>query len=416
MPTPRPLVLVSLDWIREKDPRTTLGQASLLASLKQIPNQAVHPIQVAINQTGFDRDQLLQTVFQSLMDTHSDLAIGAYVWAEPVIQWLLPRLRQKGFQRRIIMGGPQVSYSGAAVLDQYPEVDVFIRGYGEEALAAVQVKDQGHPIPGVVWRGQPYVHTIANVDLSRIPSPILDGTLPIQRFMRWETQRGCQYRCSFCQHREAGPRMRSRTLAPARIHAEIDALVTNGAQDIAVLDPIFHDNPAAEDILTRFRERGYDGRISLQARFETINPLVLDACMGIKATLEFGLQTIQPAEMAAVQRRNNLPRVEATIQALHERNIPFEVSLIYGLPTQTLVSFRETVAWCQDLGVPRIRAWPLMLLRGTPLSQNRAKWNLRESDDAIPVVLSSETFTESDWQEMAALARSLEMPAQVFAA
>src|SRR5699024_9245528 len=80
---------------------------------------------------------------------------------------------------------------------------------------------------------------------------------------------------------------------------------------------------------------------------------------------------------------------------------------IFGLPEQTLSSFKDTVQWCLERHVPVIKAFPLMLLRGTELDLQRKKWNLRESVGDMPVVLSSNSFSRSDWQEMAKISEAL---------
>lgn len=400
------LILVSLDWLRPKDPRTTLGHASLLAMLVA-DGVDVISISRAVNVAHFDREELLRSIMAA-MNPSCDVAIGAYVWNEDVVQWLLPALRGAGFSGRIILGGPQITYAPAGVLDLYPDADVIIRGYGEDAVVAVMRAREPAILEGVTWQGQCDSGLPATVNLAGLPSPILSGTLPVQAFMRWETQRGCIYSCSFCQHRESGSRLRQRVMLDERVKAEIDALVAGGAQDIAVLDPIFHTNPAALEILARFSDRGYTGRLSLQSRFESVDDAFLDACAGLNVRLEFGLQTTVRSEMAAVQRINDLRKVEAVISKLHTREIPFEVTLIYGLPTQTLASFDQSVRWCQDRGVEVLKAFPLMLLRGTGLDRDRARWELVESGGEIPVVVQSNTFSRGEWEQMQRIAEALD--------
>ena len=403
----RRLILVALDWLRPKDPRASLGHASLHARLVDVPELEVVPIACAVNVVEFDHRSLLADIVRAAVPG-SDIAIGVYVWNEHVVQWLLPSLRQAGFTGRIILGGPQITYAPADILDVYPDADVIIRGYAEDALAAVVERPDAVAMRGVIWRGSPDTTHPAAADLLSLPSPILTGIAPIQPFMRWETQRGCIYTCSFCQHRETGVRLRQRVLADERVSAEVDALVHGGAREIAVLDPIFHTNPAALDILGRFADRGYRGRLSLQSRFESIDDAFLDACSEVQVRLEFGLQTIQHAEMVAVRRMNGLVATDAAIKKLHARGIPFEVSLIYGLPEQTLTSFEQSVQWCRDRGVPVIRAFPLMLLRGTELDRDRRRWGLVESDDPIPVVVGSTTFSRPEWEQMRGIADRLD--------
>jgi hypothetical protein len=50
-----------------------------------------------------------------------------------------------------------------------------------------------------------------------------------------------------------------------------------------------------------------------------------------------------------------MDRVEAVIDPLRARAIPFEVSLIYGLPLQTLDRFKASLDGCRSRGVPRHR-------------------------------------------------------------
>ncbi len=404
----RRLALVSLDWIRAKDPRTSLGHASLLARLRQLPDLDVVSVAFAVNDPAFSRATLLETLLDVVRGHDADIAIGAYVWNEAVVQWVLPALRQAGFAGRILLGGPQITYAPAGIDTTYPDADVFVRGHAEDALAQLLLADDANGIAGVSLRGRDHPALPAAAALDALPSPLLSGALPASRFMRWETQRGCIYACSFCQHRESGSRLRKSTFAPDRIAAEIDTMVAAGVRDIAVLDPIFHSNPAAVDILRRFASRGFTGRISLQSRFELVDDAFLAACEGLDVRLEFGLQTTQPAEMNAVGRRNDLTKVDRVILELHRRQLPFEVSLIYGLPEQTLASFEASVAWCRARGVTTLKAFPLMLLRGTLLDQDRARWALVESDDEIPVVVESSTFSRDDWERMKAIAEGLD--------
>ncbi len=157
------------------------------------------------------------------------------------------------------------------------------------------------------------------------------------------------------------------------------------------------------------------------------NETYLSLCRQLSKTalvqLEFGLQTIHAQEWKEINRPTNMSRVEKTIQDLHANQLHFETSLIYGLPNQTLQSFRETVNWCVKQRVPVIKAWPLMLLRGTPLELRRERYGFQESADeevvlqgfagterivrGIPHVVQSNSFTKEDFKQMQAIAETL---------
>lgn len=192
-----------------------------------------------------------------------------------------------------------------------------------------------------------------------------------------------------------------------RLLEEIRLFSRSGVWDIAVLDPIFNLGERSVRLLEAFRQEGFGGRLSLQCRFESLTPEFLGACAGLNVRLEFGLQTIHEREGRVIQRMNRLDRVQSTLDQVRRHGIPFEVSIIFGLPEQTLESFRQTIAFCLTERIPVIKAFPLQLLRGTPLERERERWGLRESHAPIPSVIRSHTFNEYDWLEMAELAEAL---------
>jgi coproporphyrinogen III oxidase-like Fe-S oxidoreductase len=194
------------------------------------------------------------------------------------------------------------------------------------------------------------------------------------------------------------------------VHKEVRLFAGAGVKRIAVLDPIFHAKLARSiEILEGMRHHGLGAHLSLQCRFELLTPEFLDALEGLNVTLEFGLQTIQEREAHAVNRPNNMDKASNAIEALHARGIDFEVSLIYGLPHQTVESFKQSANWCLDHAVPTVRAFPLMLLRGTQLAKQRDAFGFVESyeDERIPIVVSSHSFGRQEHAQMAALARQL---------
>ncbi|WP_338281599.1 B12-binding domain-containing radical SAM protein [Corallococcus caeni] len=411
-PQPRRVILVSIDWTRDKDPRLPLGHASIVAALRHA-NVDVRAFSFAVNRSDFSEEHILWSVLESARGLEArdvDLGLGVYVWNDRVVKRLLGAVRRSGFAGRIILGGPQVSYAGPGLEQLYPEADGFVRGYGEEAMVAIAATSERVRFPGVHWAGQLDAGVQAQAKLETLASPFLEDVIELsgeQRFIRWETQRGCPFRCSFCQHREAGSRLRRRDLPMARLEEEIELFVYSGVNDIAVLDPLFNLGDHALAVLRTFQRLDYRGRLSLQCHFSTLDDEFLDACEGLAVRLEFGLQTIHEKEARAVERVNHLEKVVEGVRKLHARGIPFEVSIIFGLPEQTLESFRQTVDFCLRRQVPVLKAFPLMLLRGTQLERERARWGLEENDAPIPSVIRSHTFNEQEWSRMEALAEAL---------
>jgi radical SAM superfamily enzyme YgiQ (UPF0313 family) len=407
----RTLTLVDLYWTRDKDPRVALGHASLLASLRQLSGVSVRAIAAPVNVASIDPAELAERVHASVAGPpeEMDVAIGTYVWGEELVRELLTRLRQRGFRGRIIMGGPQISYAGPGLDALYPEADAFVRGYGEEALAHLALTGGRPPVPGVHYAGEVDRCEQATVDLEALPSPWLTGLVPIERaqFIRWEAQRGCPFRCAFCQHREPGARLRRRQLSRSRVFEEIALFCRHHVSEVAVLDPIFNTGAWGTEVLRTFADGGFRGRLTLQCRAEMVTRDFLDAAQMLDTQLEFGLQTIHHKEGAAVDRLNDIEKVDRALAEVRRRGIRHEVSLIFGLPEQTFDSFLASVRWCLERRVPVIKAFPLMLLRGTPLERARHRWGLRERGRTMPIVVAANSFDERDWTRMAGVAEAL---------
>ena len=410
-PPARPVVLVSLDWIRPGDPRFGLGTASIASALHGA-GVKVRIVSDAVNRPEFRADEFFAEAVAAVDAAGADalVGMGAFVWCEAEVQRLLPVLAHRA---EIVLGGPQVSYTARDELESlYPKATYFVRGHGEAAMVALATGSAENGVAGLHVAGAEDFAKSADYPLEGLPSPHLDGTSPVGRFVRWETQRGCRFRCTFCQHRQPGRRLRRSELGTNRLHAEIEAFRDAGTRRIAVLDPIFNMNrPRAIELLGEMRRAGLTAELSLQCRFELTDNAFLEALEGLDARLEFGLQTIHDDEARAVGRPNRMDVVEDVIAELNDRRVPYEISLIYGLPLQTLDRFRASVEWCLDRGVPRVRAWPLMLLRGTGLHGQRSRWGYVESEvDRIPIVVEGHSFSREDHSEMARIAASLELP------
>uniref|UniRef100_A0A914Y365 Radical SAM core domain-containing protein n=1 Tax=Panagrolaimus superbus TaxID=310955 RepID=A0A914Y365_9BILA len=122
-------------------------------------------------------------------------------------------------------------------------------------------------IKGIHYARTPDISKSAQADLEDLPSPILAGLIPAQNFIRWETQRGCPFRCSFCQHRETafgGEALKRRNFGELRIFEEIKWLSENNVGDLAVLDPTFNSGKEHIKIIEELANHGFPGKIALQ--------------------------------------------------------------------------------------------------------------------------------------------------------
>ena len=246
-----------------------------------------------------------------------------------------------------------------------------------------------------------------------LESPIASGLVPLGGFQRWETQRGCLYKCAFCQWPGGIDGMHR--IARRRIEIESELFAGSGTEEIAIQDPIFNSDP--HDWLAplvALEQHGYRGRLSMQLRPETFTGVedFLRLSLAHRCKLEFGLQTIHREEMEVIQRNNNLGKCREVFARLRDAGAFVEITLIYGLPNQTLDSFRRSVDFALEHATS-VRAFPLLLLRGTPLHGRQRELGLVEDDSVIPQVVAAPTFTRDDHRRMEEIARQLETMADI---
>lgn len=407
-------LFISFDLTRQGEVETPLAIASILGYLKNdrqlrdkmsFDHLSINILKYGGQAQPTDFDKYLSAFNLNKFDF---IAISAYIWNEYLLNGFIKHLRTLGFRGKIILGGYQITYSEQAALRfQYPDTDIFVSGYAEQSLKNLFTSKVASTSPIVL-------NTI--VDFSKIPSPYLTNEIIVPSgtsMLRLETKRGCPYRCSFCAHRDL---TQNKVFMHSldKVFSEISFITARQVKRVNILDPIFNAGKEYLEVMREINRTNLTTTFTLQSRFENIlgpaGTAFLDLCSRGNYHLEFGLQTADPTEAENINRRNNLQKIDKVLNELRERNISYEVSLIYGLPGQTIDSFKRSIDFVQSRGCKTIKAFPLMLLRGTELYYEKEKWNIKEEatgEFAIPVVTSSNSFRRHDWEQMYDIANNL---------
>jgi radical SAM superfamily enzyme YgiQ (UPF0313 family) len=328
------------------------------------------------------------------------LVLSCYIWSSKFIEPIIKLCKANGFKGKVILGGYQIHADTCRAL--YPSGDYYILGYAEKSL------------PEAILDDTAITHRIIDtpVDLQSLPSPYLDGTLPITNgieMIHWESRRGCAFKCNFCAHRDLIHK-RVKLFGIEKVKSELDLFKLKNVKKINVLDPIFNLEDNHLSIMEYAIKIELKSLLSFQVRFENIKEDFLKLCAQLNVHLEFGLQTTHKDESIIIERGNNMRRVDKTITLLHKYKQSFEVSLIYGLPGQTLESFKSSIDYLNKRNVKVIKAFPLMLLEGTKLAKDKGKFNIIEDiidESNIPHVVACYSFSNDEWKKMHQYANKL---------
>lgn len=368
------IALLSLNWYRKKDPRVPLGMGYIYAELKN-STKSLGKIDVTFLENDV-RANLSNTVHQILSLDPDILGIGVYAWNNEAVRKVLHSIRKFECKPLVVLGGPEITYGGNELNDEFPTVDYFVKGYGETAFSEIVVSLIENKEPestGIYRRGETIGRSLAipsrGIKASPFSNSKLARTLLGQNFLRWQTQRGCAFRCTFCAFKS--PNGGTVESDIKTVEFELKKIRDMGVKEVAVLDPIFFMNRERSiEILRLMATITPEVKYSIQSRFEHLDSTIIGMLSSMNVKLECGLQTFDARVQRAIKRINNHQRVHESIEMLISNEVSFETHLIYGLPNQSMNSFASDVLSLEGLGCEKLRIFPLSLLRGTEIADS----------------------------------------------
>lgn len=396
-------LLISFDFTKSDYPETSYSVACILAKFKKSDFVDIEHYSYNLNEylsipkaeIETKINQHFTEIYLSKINDYSFIALAAYAWSENLINKLIETVRPV-FNGKIILGGYEITALSNEKLETiYPNVDFYIKGYAEKALENIFKSETNDNILNEKVCEQDFV------------SPYLSGIFQLNKpKIHWESKRGCVFHCDFCEWGKATNNLIR--ISENRIDQEIELFKKSNIQEINVLDATFLIKK--DDITTLKKLLSIPKcKINLQMHFLPIKNEIgnefLDICQEHKdrISLEFGLQTIHKAEMEILKRKNNIEQVKSVMKELKERDITYEVSIIFGIPGQTVETFEKTIEFIKENGCKKFCAFPLRLPQNSKMAEQRNKLKIKEIQDksfSLNFVTESYSFNYSDWEKM----------------
>lgn len=316
-----------------------------------------------------------------------------YIWNVTAVLAIAAGLKQQNDHIQIVLGGPEVSYNAAEVLQKNPPVDYVISGEGErpfaELLNALQNGGDLSAVGGLCYRTEGELHISApNLPTEDPVSPYCDEYFETLngRIAYLETSRGCPYSCAFCLSGRCGS-VRFFDLETAK--RNMLALANSGAKTVKLVDRTFNANKSRAYALFDFVIQQYGGAVPAGVcfHFEIAGDILDDRLIELlnrapkgSIQLEIGLQSFQEQTLSYIRRKTDTAKLIANIQRLiAPRNIHIHIDLIAGLPFETAELFADSFNRAFCLQPDMLQFGFLKLLHGAPM---------REEAEAFPCTFS----------------------------
>lgn len=326
-------------------------------------------------------------------------AFSCYLWNIEFVLALCRELKKVLPRVRIWLGGPEVSYDCGAVLTGNPDVDLIMRGEGEEIftalLRAVSAGEPPDAVNGIVFRcGDETVRTpdASAFDLSRLPFAYDDLDSLSNRIVYFESSRGCPFRCGYCLSSLSGG---VRFLPVETACTYLDRFLEQKVRQVKFVDRTFNcDRKHADAILSHLiaRDNGYTNfhfEISADILAGSTIELIGAAREGL-FQFEAGVQSTNPRTLSAVGRRCENQKLFEKLRLLRGKSgAHLHLDLIAGLPFEDYASFARSYDEVFAVKPDMLQLGFLKVLKGSRMRRDAAACDIVYQSRAPYEVLST---------------------------
>lgn len=286
---------------------------------------------------------------------------------------LASELKQSGYKGKIILGGIFPTLASKEILTDFPQIDLIVRGEGEETLFETwQAAKEGKELKGVAGiafrEGKKVVVNpprplIENLDL--LPDPSRDTLSLVLKqggCISVSSSRGCFGSCSFCSiysFYRIQPGKNYRYRSAERVLSEIERLVKEtGEQKVMFVDAEFvgpgdKGKERALALAEGILRQNLKIRFRIEARADNVDEEVFKALKG--AGLAYVFLGVESGIQKVLDRFHKKTTVEESlkaIQVLKKLGIPTGIGFIMFDPYTTLSEVIENAEFLEKTGIP----------------------------------------------------------------
>lgn len=380
-------ILLLSQHVRASAQATPLAAACLAAALPPDISSTTCLIDVYLDQS---EQQLLDAVVPHRPDI---VAVSLYAWNRKPLLSLTRRLRDLSPDLILIAGGPEASADCQAVQTE-GRLDAVICGEGEGPFAAlINALLNSLPtdhLPGVYTGSNARPDTVCCDNLSDLRSPYLSGTLQPHAGsgLLWEVARGCPFRCAFCY--DAKGQQGVRPLPEARLIAELKLFAARNVEQIWVLDSTFNAPPErGRRLLKILLKHAPNIHYHLEAKADFLDRATVELLSRLSCSVQIGLQSTDPHILKPLNRNCDPQQIIKNLDMLSQAGITFGLDLIFGLPGDNHRGFKNSLNTALKTAPNQIDTFPLAILPGTQLAQQRDKLGLKALEQPPYDILSA---------------------------
>lgn len=313
------------------------------------------------------------------------LGFACYIWNIEMTLHVVDMVKSVRPDIKIVLGGPEVSFTADELLERCPNIDYIVQGEGEEAfhalVTALQLGNDGLDpvIPGVRGRRDGSILGSAEAvevrDLSTIPFPYTEEDMEDleHKIIYYESSRGCPFSCQYCL---SGNKNTVRFFPQERTLEELQWFIDHGVKQVKFVDRTFNCAPHHHRPLMEFmRDSDTDMNFHLEMEPELMTEwetnILCETPPG-RIQIEVGVQSTHKKTLDAINRYNDWPYIQKSIRPIIQAGrTHVHMDLIVGLPHEDFNRFGQSFNDLFSLQPHALQIGFLKLLKGSGVRRMR---------------------------------------------
>ena len=313
------------------------------------------------------------------------LGFACYIWNIEMTLHVVDMVKAVRPDIKIVLGGPEVSFTADELLERCPNIDYIVQGEGEEAfnalVTALQLGNDGLDpvIPGVRGRRNGSILGSAEAvevrDLSTIPFPYTEEDMDDleHKIIYYESSRGCPFSCQYCL---SGNKNTVRFFPQERTLKELQWFIDHGVKQVKFVDRTFncaphHHRPLMEFMRDSDTNMNFHLEMEPELMTEWETNILCETPPG-RIQIEVGVQSTHKKTLDAINRYNDWPYIQKSIRPIIQAGrTHVHMDLIVGLPHEDFNRFGQSFNDLFSLQPHALQIGFLKLLKGSGVRRMR---------------------------------------------
>ena len=216
-------------------------------------------------------------------------------------------------------------------------------------------------------------------DMSILEYPYEEGETFQNKYVYYESSRGCPFNCSVCISSSI---YGVSNLPLERVKEDLDKLLKTEANVIKFVDRTFNtDRERAEEIINHIVKNNHK---RMKIHFEITAELLEDNMISLINSLpvdmfqfEIGVQSTNTSTLNAVNRKSDIKKLRAVVERIGAgNNVHRHLDLIAGLPEEDMESFGKSFNDVYNMKIEKIQLGFLKVLKGTAIRRDAEKYGI----------------------------------------